>query len=156
MMEQWLKRNNTHPDIQSLLLLYLHGRGSTTCSQCFEVLGLPNIIQEFAASQDVIGWDGFIMGMVSSKLPPIQSAYLLQCNYSYLAERWISGVITQLLQVTHSQWIYRCVLVHDRTTGTLISSHKAKLLKEIDHQLTLGPRVCQKRIDSYWNVTLTR
>ncbi len=41
--------------------------------------------------------------------------------------------------MTHSQWIYRCVLVHDHTTGTLISSHKAKLLKEIDHQLTLGP-----------------
>jgi hypothetical protein len=140
MMEQWLERNNTHPDIQSLLLWYLCGRGSTTCSECSEVLGLPNIIQEFAASQDVIGWDGFIMGMVLSKLLPIQSAYLLQCNYSYQAERWISGVITQLLQVTHSQWIYRCVLVHDRTTGTLISSHKAKLLKEIDHQLTLGPK----------------
>jgi hypothetical protein len=140
MMEQWLKRNDTHPDIQSLLLWYLRGRGSTTCSECSEVLGLPNIIQEFAASQDVIGWDGFIMGMVSSKLLPIQSAYLLQCNYSYQAERWISGVITQLLQVTHSQWIYHCVLVHDRTTGTLISSHKAKLLKEINHQLTLGPK----------------
>ncbi len=97
MMEQWLDRNNTHPDIQSLLLRYLRGRGSTTCSECSEVLGLPNIIQEFAASQDVIGWDGFIMGMVSSKLLSIQSAYLLQCNYSYQAERWISGVITQLL-----------------------------------------------------------
>jgi hypothetical protein len=139
MMEQWLERNNTHPDIQSLLLQYLRGRGSTTCSKCSKVLGLPNIIQEFATSQDVIGWDGFIMGMVSSKLLPIQSAYLLQCNYSYQAECWISGVITQLLQVTHSQWIYCCVLVHDRTTGTLISSHKAKLLKEINHQLTLGP-----------------
>jgi hypothetical protein len=80
------------------------------------------------------------MGMVSSKLLPIQSAYLLQCNYSYQAEHWISGVITQLLQVTHSQWIYHCVHVHDRTTGTLISSHKAKLFKEINHQLTLGPK----------------
>jgi hypothetical protein len=49
-------------------------------------------------------------------------------------------VITQLLQVPHSQWIYRCILVHDRTTGTLISSHKANLFKEIDHQLTLGPK----------------
>ena len=48
-------------------------------------------------------------------------------------------MITQLLQVTHSQWIYRCVLVHDRTTGTLISSHKEGLLKEIEHQLTLDP-----------------
>jgi hypothetical protein len=40
--------------------------------------------------------------------------------------------------VTHYQWIYRCVLVHDRTTGTLISAHKDKLLKEINHQL-VGP-----------------
>jgi hypothetical protein len=29
--------------------------------------------------------------------------------------------------------------VHDRTTGTIISSHKEELLKEIEHQLTLGP-----------------
>ena len=79
------------------------------------------------------------MGMVSSKLLPIQSAFLHQCDSSPQAASWISGVITQLLQVTHSQWIYRCVLVHDRTTGTLITSHKEGLLKEIEHQLTLGP-----------------
>ena len=79
------------------------------------------------------------MGMVSSKLLPIQSAYLHQCNFSHQAASWMSGVITQLLQVTHSQWIYRCVLVHDRTTRTIISSHKEELLKEIEHQLTLGP-----------------
>jgi hypothetical protein len=31
------------------------------------------------------------------------------------------------------------MLVHDRTTGVLISAHKADLLKEIEHQLSLGP-----------------
>jgi hypothetical protein len=31
------------------------------------------------------------------------------------------------------------MLVHDRTTGVLISTHKADLLKEIKHQLSLGP-----------------
>ncbi len=30
-------------------------------------------------------------------------------------------------------------LIHDRNTGVQISEHKAKLLKEIEHQLTLGP-----------------
>ncbi len=45
----------------------------------------------------------------------------------------------QLLQVTCTQWIYRCMLVHDRTTGVLILTHKADLLKEIKHQLSLGP-----------------
>jgi hypothetical protein len=86
MMERWLIENKTHPDLQSLLLRYLRGRGSTTCSECSEALNLPHIIQEFAASQDIIGWDGFIMGMVSSKLLPIQSTYFLECNSSYLAE----------------------------------------------------------------------
>jgi hypothetical protein len=133
MMEQRLERNKTHPDLQSLLLRYLSGRGSATCSKSYEGLDLLHIIQEFTASQDIIGWDGFIMGMVLSKLLPIQSAYLLQCNSSYQAASWISGVITQLLQVTHSQWIYQCVLVHDHTTGMLISSHKDELLKEIEH-----------------------
>jgi hypothetical protein len=31
------------------------------------------------------------------------------------------------------------MLVHDRTTGVLISTHKADLLKEIKHQLSLSP-----------------
>ncbi len=53
---------------------------------------------------------------------------------------WISSLITQLLQVTHTQWIYQCILVHDRTTGTLISAHKEELLNEINHQLTLSPK----------------
>jgi hypothetical protein len=137
MMERWLKENKSHPDLQSLLLRYLRGRGSTTCSKCSKALNLPHIIQEFATSQDVIGWDGFIMGMVSSKFLPIQSAYLLECNSSNLIEWWIFGVITQLLQVTHSQWIYWCILVHDCTTGTLILAHKDELLIEIKHQLLL-------------------
>ena len=31
------------------------------------------------------------------------------------------------------------MLVHDRNTGVLISAQKAELLKEIEHQLALGP-----------------
>ncbi len=123
------------PDLRSLLLKYLWGRGTIICAKCSTALNMPHIIQEFAVSQDVIGWDSFIMGMVSSKLLPIQSAHSLTSSSSPKATRWISGLITQLLQVTHTQWIYRCILVHDRTTGMLISSHKGELLKEIDHQL---------------------
>jgi hypothetical protein len=96
-------------------------------------------MQDLAALQDIIGWDNFAMVMVSKKLLQIQSAHLSQCNSGSRAKKWISGFITQLLQVMHSQWIYRCVLVHNRTTGTLISAHKDGLLKEFGHQLALGP-----------------
>jgi hypothetical protein len=87
-VELWLKKSNIHPNLWTLLLWYLHGRGSITCSNCSEALNLPHIIQEFVALQDIISWDNFVMGMVSSKLLLIQSAYLLQCNSSYQASKF--------------------------------------------------------------------
>jgi hypothetical protein len=138
-VEQWLDSNNTHQDLQQLLLQYLRGRGAVTCLECSTNLDLPHIMQDLAAVQDIIRWHNFAMGIVSKKLLQIQSAHLSQCNSGRTAKKWISGFITKLLQEMHSQWIYRCVLVHDRTMGTLISAHKDELLKEIDHQLALGP-----------------
>jgi hypothetical protein len=68
----------------------------------------------------------------------VQSTHFFQHHYSCPVSKWISRMITQLLQVTHFQWIYRCVLVHDRSTGTLVSEHKEELMKEIAHQLEMG------------------
>jgi hypothetical protein len=113
------------------------------CLKCLDNLNLPTIFQDYAASQDIIGWDGFVTGMVSSKLLPIQSAALHSCESSLNTARWITGLITQLLQVTHTQWIYRCILVHSRTTGTLILAHKEDLLKEVKNQLA----ICSEGLD---------
>jgi hypothetical protein len=137
-VEAWLETNGTHNDLKLLLLCYLQGGGTVTCIECSDNLNLPQIVRDYAISQDVIGWDNFATGMISSKLLPIQSAYNHINGASSHATWWISDLVTQLLQVTHTQWIYRCVLVHNRNTGTLISAHKGELLKEIEHQLALG------------------
>jgi hypothetical protein len=134
-----METSGTNSDVKTLLLRYLRGRGATTCLECADRLDLPPIHREYAAAQDIIGWDNFVMGMVSHKLLNIQSIHFHTAGKSHRATRWIAGLITQLLQVTHTQWIYRCMLVHDRTTGVLISAQKADLLKEIEHQLSLGP-----------------
>ncbi len=131
-VERWFSEEKTHPDLQSLLLPYIHGRGMKTCLECAFDLHLPLIFQEFAKSQDIIGWDHFMMGMISTKLLPIQSSHIVKCSLSASAIRWISRLITQLLQVVHTQWINRCILVHDRNTGTLVSQHRGEC------QLTLG------------------
>ena len=78
------------------------------------------------------------MGMISTKLLGIQDSYLRVRGSARSSEKWATGLITQLLQVTHGQWIYKCVVVHDRTTGTLVNQHKAKLLEEITKQLLMG------------------
>jgi hypothetical protein len=76
--------------------------------------------------------------MISTKLLGIQDSYLQVRGLAWSSEKWAMGLITQLLQVTHRQWIYRCVLFHDRTTGTLVNQHKATLLEEITKQLLMG------------------
>ncbi len=78
------------------------------------------------------------MRMLLKQMANVQSAHFLQHLYSRPVSKWISGLITQFLQVTHFQWIYRCVLVHDRSTGTLVLAHKEELMKEKAHQLEMG------------------
>ncbi len=74
-VEKWMETSGTHSDVKVLLLRYLHGRGTTTCLECANSLILPLILCKYAAAQDVIGWDNFVMGMVSHKLLAIQSAH---------------------------------------------------------------------------------
>ncbi len=133
-VERWMDGENTNHSLARLLLQYLRGRSNTSCLECANNLELPDILCEYTALQDVIGWDGFVMGMISHKLLEIQSAYYHTNGVSCHATRWIAGLITHLLKVTHTHWIYRCVLVRDRNTGVLISAHKADLLKEIEPQ----------------------
>ena len=121
------------------------GRGSISCIDCSSKLDFPPIYLAFAKSQDVIGWDGFAMGMVLHTLITLYSAISHTSSLATSATQWILGLITHLLQVTHTQWIYHCILVHDRTTGTLISAHKQDLLNKIEYQLSLGPEGLDKQ-----------
>ncbi len=125
-----------HPDIKAVVTAYALGRGRVTCAACAD--GYPSIIQEFAVSQDKIGWENFMMGMASAKLFFIQESHLQLCAPHRLLVRWVEGLVTHLLQVTHAQWIYQCLLVRDQTSGTIINLHKNKLLEEIANQLSMG------------------
>jgi hypothetical protein len=109
--------NAMHPDIEAVFTTYVLGRGQVSCLDC--AAGFPTVIQDITSSQDKIRWGIFMMGMISSKLISIQESHLLLCMPYQLAEKWETGLITQLLHVTHAQWIYRYLLVQDPTSGTL-------------------------------------
>jgi hypothetical protein len=46
--------------------------------------------------------------------------------------------ITRLLELTHSLWIYRNVVVHDEEAGTHATRRKELLQTKIEWQLELG------------------
>ena len=49
--------------------------------------------------------------------------------------KWL---ITKLLEVTHGQWLYRNVVVHDATAGRLALTRKEEILSHIEEQMTRG------------------
>ena len=54
-------------------------------------------------------------------------------------ERWAKGLIVKLLEVTHGQWLYRNVQIHDSVAGTQATLRKEEILREIEDQMELGP-----------------
>jgi hypothetical protein len=60
-------------------------------------------------------------------------------NGSWMSvDKWSSGVITRLLEITHGQWLYRNFMVHDLVSGTIATGEKEELLLEIERQRDLG------------------
>ena len=53
-------------------------------------------------------------------------------------EQWGRELVTRLLKVTHGQWLYRNVQVHNKLMGTLAAQRKEELIVEIEHQRKLG------------------
>ena len=72
------------------------------------------------------------------KLISTQESHLRLSAPHQSPEKRVTGLIAQLLQVVHAQWIYWCFLVHDCTSGMLINLHKTELLEEIANQLSMG------------------
>jgi hypothetical protein len=55
-------------------------------------------------------------------------------------EKWSSGLITRLLEITHGQWVYRNFIVHDPVLGTIATARKEELIREIKQQQELGDK----------------
>jgi len=47
-------------------------------------------------------------------------------------------LITKLLEVTHGQWLYQNIQVHDKVAGTLATLRKEEIQMEIEEQQALG------------------
>jgi hypothetical protein len=53
-------------------------------------------------------------------------------------DKWSSGLITWLLEITHGQWLYRNFIIHDPLSGIIATGKKEELILEIERQWELG------------------
>ena len=77
-------------------------------------------------------------GMISRRMVEIQREFCEIVETKKTAEQWARGLIIKLLEITHGQWLYRNVHVHDKVTGTLATKRKEELKDAILDQLYIG------------------
>ena len=89
-------------------------------------------------SMDRIGWQRFMEGMISRKVLAIQRDCAEAGGCNLTLENWAKGLVIKLLEVTHGQWLYRNVVVHDIVGGLEAVKRKQELQIRIERQIELG------------------
>ena len=132
----WLRKNFSHPEIAFWLPRYIKLRGTRRLG---DMPGLSPSMKRVAASQDLIPWKDFMEGKISREWFLLQSPSL-SCSPSRLnIADWSKRVISQILQMSHAQCIYRNASLHDGRVGHLATARREEILVEIDRLASLDP-----------------
>ena len=135
-IEEWMEDHYTDPKLQGIVVGYLQGRGRAKLAQLAK--GYERRYQRLAQAQDRIGWRHFTEGKMAENFREIQKRYLSQEDTQLTADSWMKGLVSKLLEMTHAQWIFRCISKHHRTKGSLVMKANEDLLNEIERQLDMG------------------
>ena len=135
MLGKWLEEVDTAPDLRMCILEYAHGRGYKRMVEC---IGDNEHLRKMAEYQDVIGWRRFMEGMFSVHMICIQNDYHLWSGEGLSAKAWAGQLVVRLLEITHAQWVYRNIQVHDETRGSLRTAQKEQLLQAIEEEMEMG------------------
>jgi hypothetical protein len=100
---------------------------------------MPPKLKALAESQDQIGWRNFTEGHISTHFYKIQTFHLAKSSSLLNVADWTKHFITKILQITHSQWIYRNILLHDKCQGYLHNKRAEELMKEMESLADLAP-----------------
>jgi hypothetical protein len=136
MLHIWLQKTGAPDGLTTAIFQYIKQRGNTTLEDiCIETF--PEGVV-FARSQDKIGWRRFMEGMISRHLRDVIEHHGLSGWPQLSIDMWLSEVVIRLLEITHGQWIYRNLIVHDKTSGTLVTRDKETLMEEIVQHVENG------------------
>jgi hypothetical protein len=136
-LAEWMARDNkTDPEILYWIPKYILMRG---VKPLLEIGIMSPQFKALARSQDLIGWREFTEGNISTHFYEIQSFHLAMSSNFLNGEDWTKQFISKLLQITHSQWIYRNVSLHDRQQGYLHKKNAEEIVREMEFLSTLAP-----------------
>ena len=92
-----------------------------------------------ARSQDTIGWKLFMEGNISTLFYQRQQFHLTMSSSYLNGTDWTKQLISRLLNITHSQWIYRNISLHSNQGGRLHKEKVEQMREEIEELLEIEP-----------------
>jgi hypothetical protein len=127
------KQSCTYAELAYWVGKYLNFWGTCSFSSLVRtgVDGLSQLVSA-TASQDLIGWTEFLHGKVSVEFEFIQNIHLSLYPCCITAANWMKGFVSHLVQVSHSQWIFRNVTLHDKQRGYLCLQWRKEVLRKVD------------------------
>ena len=129
-MAKWMSKDNiTDPEIWYWIPKYILMRGSKPLS---EMGFMSPQFKALVISQDIIGWREFTEGHILTHFYAIQSFHLAMSSSYLNGEDWTKQFISKILQITHSQWIFRNISFHNRKNGYLQNKTADELLQRIN------------------------
>jgi hypothetical protein len=98
------------------------------------------MIQDLAEEQDIIGWQDFLEGKISKKFYVIQRRFLMGAPSLLNGRDWVTRFISELLDISHTQWSFRNIPLHSATNGMLANSRWEQLAEEIYKLQHMNPK----------------
>ena len=136
LVNDWMRENGTVPKLRRVLVEYMHSRGGASMVLIVGDRSGPYLA--LARSMDIIGWRRFMEGLISKEVVEIQARSQQSEQFKCSLDKWSSQLVTRLLEVTHGQWLYRNVHVHDSIAGDLASKRKEEIRRALKDQMELG------------------
>jgi hypothetical protein len=151
-LSKWLDTDSrTDPELAYWIPKYILMQGDKP----FSTMGyMSPKLNAHAESQDHISWKNFTKGHISTQFYEIQTFHLAMSSSYLNGSDWTKQFITKILQITHSQWIYQNILLHNKHQGYLHNKKSEELMKEMESLADLAPEEYQSQAGFFSKSTL--
>jgi hypothetical protein len=103
--------------------------------------------------QDLIGWNHFLMGLLSPNWAAVQDDYYVWLGKRNTGKRWATLLIAKLLQVAWDMWDHRCTVRHAPNNPRQLKASSALDLA-LEAEMTTGVALLPESMWHYFEVTL--
>ncbi len=148
---KWLERDKVmDPELSYWIPKYKLMRGNKS----FPDLGaMSPCMKALAKSQDIIGYCNFMEGYILTHFYAIQNFHLAMSSGYFSGADWAKQFISKLLHVTHSQWIFRNISLHDKINGYLPKKKSEEIMLKLEYLAGIARKTSQRKANFYWRST---